>query len=191
MSQINQALYAVLRRQARSLDKHLDGNAGHVVAVEADQLSKVVSNMISAADEIEVRRRCVTPEDGENVAAQAIAECRRLRNVLVDVHNELKRGTVFREELVERCKAALKSIPEAGKDRRVLAVTVGDNATRESLLEDITAALDAHFGPKPIGVDVEFELHVSECAICRLNPETLCHEGRRLLAESHGDTAQD
>jgi hypothetical protein len=140
VTQINQSLSAVLRRRAEVL------NSIMVDDEDDERLAKLRVAIARVADELEVRQKCCTPEDAETVAARAIAETRILRRTLVEVHNQLKREMPnLCKDLVEQIEVTVRSVPESDKQRRILAITVGDDATREFVLEELTAQVDDYF----------------------------------------------
>lgn len=140
MTRIDQTLPAVLRRHSKRIA------IGALLSYTEEALARVAASIASAADELEVRRRCSSPEEAEDVAAQAVHECRGLRSRLVRVHVELKRwADIKAQDLAEQIESTLLSVPEAGAGRRVLGIVVGDTETKAALMAKVERLLDNYF----------------------------------------------
>lgn len=139
MSQLSQTLPKVLRRQARKLT-HYTGTDS-----ERELFARLLASCMRAADELEIRQQA--DSDAHDLLATMVHEQRRLRGTLSDAYVEIlqlvpgPRGVA----LLEQIKATLRSIPPRGQGRRIIGITVGDDSTREFVLEEATDAINAYF----------------------------------------------
>lgn len=140
MTKINQSLPAVLRRRAVKL---LDLYPG-------EEASKAAAAMAAAADELELREHCES--DAENVAVTKYAELRRVRRTLASVFEQLPSLASMRvvAPVLEEIEATLRSVPERHINRRMIVVTVGDDATEAFVMEEARAAIEAYFVAKEL-----------------------------------------
>jgi hypothetical protein len=138
-------LPATLRRRHRALRRE---------GYEPDWCSV----FLAAAEEIVARRKAGTGEELQ-LALDTIVNNRRLRNAIhqtftnsVDLHLTPDQ----QQRLFRPLALAIKATPEPGVGRRILAVDIGTNATREFIEARIREQLDAHFNrPQPGGSNGE------------------------------------
>lgn len=183
MTEINQDLPAVLRRRAKQLqDDHYNGQFTGV--------------FMRAADELTVRRRCET--HGDQAMIEAVADNRRLRNTLQGLFGRIKSGPFPKASRVDLCKliaGTLAAVKEPGVGRRIMAISLADDVTREQAEEYVTRQLDEYYVAKaPVLIEAEqaaqgpfeqartaFHAHLDGCGRCTANMFDLCPIGAGLL----------
>lgn len=186
----------MLRRRAKEL--------------QADYNEQYVGCLLRAADEIEARRLASTDE--EQAIVDAIADNRRLRQCLQGMFGRIHSAPIpkgIRKDWCNVIAVALKVTKELGIGRRILAIQVGDDATRDDLVAAATAQIDLHLATQlPAAPLVEtalpaqapfesvpvdevnpaataaFRAHLDVCGQCFNNPMELCPLGAVLLAKA-------
>jgi hypothetical protein len=127
-------LHAVLRRRALSLKAE---------GYDDDFLSV----LYRASEELLERKRC-TEGSAEQEAVEAVADNRRLRNTLIKVFGGVQQLGLPQAQILPMLKlmaGAIKAVPEPGKGRRILALEIGPNATREFVERRVAELLDQYF----------------------------------------------
>lgn len=123
----------VLRRRARDL--------------ESEYSEAYVSVFLRAADELQARRYAAIPGGEEQLVVNAIADNRRLRNVLVRIFEQIRarQPQGWPDQVMTLAKQTLAAVRPFGEGRRIMSIQIGNDATREGLEATIAELLDAHF----------------------------------------------
>lgn len=125
----------VLRRRVREL--------------ENDYNEQFIAAIARAADELELRERHAA--EGENLLIEAVGVNRQLRNAVVKAVNGLSAARRQRATFdpIPGLVEALKVTTDIGLGLRLLVIQVGDDQTREDLLEKVTEGVDAFYAKQP------------------------------------------
>jgi hypothetical protein len=128
-------LVIVLRRRAKQLMRDDNFN------------EQYISVFLRAADELQARRYAAIPGGDEQLAVNAIADNRRLRNTLVKVFEQIRarKPHGWPDQVMTMAKNTLAAVRPYGEGRRIMAISIGNDQTREEIEASVAELLDAHF----------------------------------------------
>ncbi len=124
----------VLRRRAKEL-------------LTTGYTEQTVSVLLRAADELQMRRTAAVPGDAEQLAIEACADNRRLRNVLVRIFEQIRarKPIGWPDQVQELAKNTLAAVRPFGEGRRIMAIQIGPDQSRADIEAIVAELLDVHY----------------------------------------------
>lgn len=138
-------LVSVLRRRAKQLSTEEHFN------------EQYIGVFLRAADELQARRMAAIPGGDEQLAVNAIADNRRLRNTLVKVYGQIRarKPAGWPDQVMTMAEHTLAAVRPHGEGRIIMAIQINKHDTRANVEAIVASLLDAHFHGGPNGEEEE------------------------------------